>query len=145
MTKKLEKMNSLPKAAIYQSTPSSKQYRFSTWIVANLNLINENIKYFAIIPAIIGSFLALGNDPHFLNHLSHFVFLSSPWSAVLSIFTFNCCLLAIFLWGKLRSRLNPVTVPKKINFLYTYGLVLAITSFLSIKLIDLFISALGIY
>lgn len=152
MTKELEKANPLHRQAIYQPTIAEdrrffpRQYRVSTWMFANLNIINDNIKYLAIIPAVIGSFFALGKDPLFRVQLSHFMFLNSPWSAVLSIFTFNCCLLTYFLGRILRNNSSAVTIQKtkKINFLYTYAFALAIASFLGIKLIDLFIVALGV-
>ncbi len=122
-----------------------KQLLMTRGALTTFSIANDVAKYFAIIPAIFGSFYALSGKPGPLNHLN-IMQLHSPESAILSAVIFNALIIVLLIPIALRGvpcRFQSADLILRHN-LMVYGVGGLISPFIGIKLIDLFITFIGL-
>lgn len=122
-----------------------KQLLMTRGALTTFSIANDVAKYFAIIPAIFGSLYALSGQNGPLN-LLNIMGLHSSQSAILSAVIFNALIIIALIPLALRGipyRPQPAAQILRHNLLI-YGLGGLIAPFLGIKLIDLFITGIGL-
>lgn len=122
-----------------------KQLLMTRGALTTFSIANDVAKYFAIIPAIFGSLYALSGQKGPLN-LLNIMGLYSPESAILSAVIFNALIIIALIPLALRGipyQPQPAAQILRHNLLI-YGLGGIIAPFFGIKLIDLFITAIGL-
>jgi K+-transporting ATPase ATPase B chain len=121
-----------------------KQLLMTRGALTTFSIANDVAKYFAIIPAIFGSLYALSGQKGPLN-LLNIMGLRSPESAILSAVIFNALIIVALIPLSLKGipyRPQPAAQILRHNLLI-YGLGGIIAPFIGIKIIDLFITAIG--
>lgn len=122
-----------------------KQLLMTRGALTTFSIANDVAKYFAIIPAIFGSLYALSNQDGPLNKLN-IMALHSPESAILSAVIFNALIIVALIPLALKGipyKAQPAAQILRHNLLI-YGLGGIIAPFIGIKLIDSFITAIGL-
>lgn len=122
-----------------------KQLLMTRGALTTFSIANDVAKYFAIIPALFGSLYALSGQKGPLDILN-IMGLYSPESAILSAVIFNALIIVALIPLALRGILykpQPAAQILRHNLL-VYGLGGLIAPFIGIKLIDLFITSIGI-
>ncbi len=123
-----------------------KQLLMTRGALTTFSVANDVAKYFAIIPAIFGQlYLNSGVEEGPLN-LLNIMQLQSPQSAILSAVIFNALIIAALIPLALKGvpyRPQPAATLLRHNLL-VYGLGGIIAPFVGIKMIDLFITSLGL-
>lgn len=122
-----------------------KQLLMTRGALTTFSIANDVAKYFAIIPAIFGSLYALSGQKGPLN-LLNIMELHSPESAILSAVIFNALIIVALIPLALRGipyRPQPAAQILRHNLL-VYGLGGLVAPFLGIKIIDIFISDMGL-
>jgi K+-transporting ATPase ATPase B chain len=122
-----------------------KQLLMTRGALTTFSIANDVAKYFAIIPAIFIAFYAQGSAPGPLAALN-VMDLASPQSAILSAIIFNAlvivALIPLALKGVAYRAVGAASLLRR-NVL-VYGLGGIIVPFIAIKLIDMFVSAIGL-
>jgi potassium-transporting ATPase ATP-binding subunit len=122
-----------------------KQLLMTRGALTTFSIANDVAKYFAIIPALFGSLYALNGDTGPLSALN-IMGLSSPQSAILSATIFNAliiiALVPLALRGVSYKPMGAAAVLQR-NLLI-FGLGGLIVPFIGIKLIDMFITLVGL-
>ncbi len=116
-----------------------KQLLMTRGALTTFSIANDVAKYFAIIPAM---FLAFYPQLATLNVMH----LASPQSAILSAIIFNALVIVALIPLALRGvRYRPVSAASLLRRnLLVYGLGGIVVPFVGIKLIDLFVTAVGL-
>lgn len=122
-----------------------KQLLMTRGALTTFSIANDIAKYFAIIPAIFGSLYALSGNEGPLNHLN-IMGLHSPQSAILSTVIFNALIIIALIPLALKGVFytpQPAAVILRHNII-VYGFGGVIVPFFCIKVIDLFITSVGL-
>lgn len=122
-----------------------KQLLMTRGALTTFSIANDVAKYFAIIPAIFGTLYALSGQTGPLN-LLNVMRLHSPQSAILSAVIFNALIIVMLIPLALRGipyKPQPASKILRHNLLI-YGLGGIAAPFIGIKLIDLFITSIGL-
>lgn len=122
-----------------------KQLLMTRGALTTFSIANDVAKYFAIIPAIFGSLYTTSGQTGPLN-LLNVMHLQSPQSAILSTVIFNALIIIALIPLALKGisyRPQPATQILR-RHLLIYGLGGIIAPFIGIKLIDHFITFLGL-
>jgi K+-transporting ATPase ATPase B chain len=116
-----------------------KQLLITRGALTTFSIANDVAKYFAIIPAM---FIAIYPELQALN-IMH---LSNPQSAILSAIIFNALIIIALIPLALRGvKYRPIGAASILRRnLLIYGLGGIIVPFIGIKLIDMFVSAVGL-
>jgi len=122
-----------------------KQLLMTRGALTTFSIANDVAKYFAIIPALFGSLYAISGQHGPLN-LLNVMALHSPKSAILSAVIFNALIIIALIPLALKGipyKAQPAAQILRHNlFIYGFGGILA--PFIGIKIIDLFITAIGV-
>jgi potassium-transporting ATPase ATP-binding subunit len=124
---------------------TGKQMLITRGALTTFSIANDVAKYFAIIPAMFAALYATGalDGPLSVLNVMH---LASPRSAILSAVIFNALIIVALIPIALRginSRARSATELLGRN-LFIYGLGGLIAPFVGIKLIDLFVTGIGL-
>lgn len=122
-----------------------KQLLMTRGALTTFSIANDVAKYFAIIPAIFGTlYIASGREGP-LNTLN-LMHLHSPQSAILSAVIFNALIIIALIPLALKGvPYRPQTAAQLLRHnLLVYGLGGLVAPFIGIKLIDLFITSIGL-
>lgn len=122
-----------------------KQLLMTRGALTTFSIANDVAKYFAIIPAIFGTLYANSGGEGPLN-LLNVMHLHSPQSAILSAVIFNALVIVALIPLALRGiayKPQPANLILRHNLL-VYGLGGIIVPFVGIKIIDLFITLIGL-
>lgn len=122
-----------------------KQMLMTRGALTTFSIANDVAKYFAILPAIFGTFYLSQNSQTGPLSILNLMFLSTPQSSILSAVIFNALVIVALVPLALRGvayRSDTADVILKRNVL-TYGLGGLVAPFIGIKAIDLVISSLG--
>lgn len=122
-----------------------KQLLMTRGALTTFSIANDVAKYFAIIPALFGTLYALSGQKGPLN-LLNVMGLYSPESAILSAVIFNALIIVALIPLALRGipyKPQPASQILRHN-LFVYGLGGIIAPFIGIKIIDLFITSIGL-
>ncbi len=122
-----------------------KQLLITRGALTTFSIANDVAKYFAIIPAIFEVFYVGPNGKGLLDALN-IMHLATPQSAILSAIIFNAFIIVALIPLALRGvEYRPVGASKMLTRnLLIYGVGGLIAPFIGIKLIDLFVSAMGL-
>ncbi|MBA3815800.1 MAG: potassium-transporting ATPase subunit KdpB [Parachlamydiaceae bacterium] len=122
-----------------------KQLLMTRGALTTFSIANDVAKYFAIIPALFGSLYAVSGEKGPLD-LLNVMRLHSPESAILSAVIFNALIIIALIPLALKGipyKPQPVAQTLRHNlFVYGFGGILA--PFIGIKMIDLFITSIGL-
>lgn len=123
-----------------------KQLLMTRGALTTFSIANDVAKYFAIIPALFGRLYLLPGQSEGPLHILDIMQLHSPKSAILSAVIFNALIIIALIPLALRGvRYRPQPADQLLQHnLFVYGLGGLITPFISIKLIDMIISFLGL-
>lgn len=122
-----------------------KQLLMTRGALTTFSIANDVAKYFAIIPALFGTLYALSGQKGPLN-LLNVMGLYSPESAILSAVIFNALIIIALIPIALKGipyKPQPASKILRHN-LFVYGLGGIVAPFFGIKMIDLFITSLGL-
>lgn len=122
-----------------------KQLLITRGALTTFSIANDVAKYFAIIPAMFGTLYLASGQQGPLNNLN-IMQLQSPQSAILSAIIFNALIIVALIPLALRGvSYRPQAAYQLLRHnLLVYGLGGIIAPFVGIKLIDLFITAIGL-
>jgi potassium-transporting ATPase ATP-binding subunit len=122
-----------------------KQLLMTRGALTTFSIANDVAKYFAIIPAMFGLLYGVSGQKGPLN-LLNVMNLQSPQSAILSAVIFNALIIVALIPLALRGvSYKPQSAARLLrNNLLIYGLGGIIAPFIGIKLIDLFITKIGL-
>jgi K+-transporting ATPase ATPase B chain len=114
--------------------------------LTTFSIANDVAKYFAIIPAMFSALYALEGAPAGPLQALNLMRLATPESAILSAVIFNALIIVALIPLALRGvRYRPLGAAMLLRRnLIIYGLGGIIVPFAGIKLIDLFIAAVGL-
>ncbi|MDX2160427.1 MAG: potassium-transporting ATPase subunit KdpB [bacterium] len=123
-----------------------KQLLMTRGALTTFSIANDVAKYFAIIPALFAAVYAAAPDETGPLAALNIMGLSSPQSAILSATIFNALIIVALIPLALRGvRYKPMSAAAVLGRnLVIYGVGGLIAPFIGIKLIDLFISAIGL-
>lgn len=122
-----------------------KQLLMTRGALTTFSIANDVAKYFAIIPALFGTLYASSGQPGPLN-LLNIMGLDSPKSAILSAVIFNALIIVALIPLALRGipyKPQPAAQILR-HHLFVYGLGGIVAPFIGIKIIDLFITFVGL-
>jgi potassium-transporting ATPase ATP-binding subunit len=124
---------------------TGKQLLMTRGSLTTFSVANDVAKYFAIIPALFSGLYAVAGEKGPLDALN-IMKLASPESAVLSAVIFNALIIVVLIPMALRGvpyrALGSNSILRR-NLL-VYGLGGLVAPFIGIKLIDLFITKVGL-
>lgn len=122
-----------------------KQLLMTRGALTTFSIANDVAKYFAIIPALFGTLYTMSGQKGPLN-LLNIMGLYSPESAILSAVIFNALIIVALIPLALKGipyKPQPASQILRHN-LFVYGLGGIIAPFIGIKIIDLFITSIGL-
>lgn len=123
-----------------------KQLLMTRGALTTFSIANDVAKYFAIIPAVFGTLYTVGNAHNGPLSVLNVMFLHSPKSAILSAVIFNALIIIALIPLALRGVQYKAHSANTLlnNNILIYGLGGLAAPFIGIKVIDLFITFLGI-
>jgi K+-transporting ATPase ATPase B chain len=126
-----------------------KQLLMTRGALTTFSIANDVAKYFAIIPAMFSALYALAGAPgarHGPLAALNLMHLATPESAILSAVIFNALIIVALIPLALRGvRYRPLGAAMLLRRnLLVYGVGGIVAPFAGIKLIDLFVAALGL-